>query len=164
MIRTTGVTVTNRNSSVASTTRHQPRSRTSSGGCVPGSEAPSFIATSLCLSPAGVRQQCEIAGLLDGLGQLALVTSIHAAQPTRKNLAVVGDEAGEKAFVLVINEADAGFGDRTRLLGPTHGVSPHRHGHHLHVCERPAALRSSAARRARARAPRLGSELRCRRA
>ena len=69
-MRTNGIAGARRKSSVANPTRHHPRSRTGDGA---GSDATSFIVSSLCLRPAGVRQQCEIARLLDGLGELALV-------------------------------------------------------------------------------------------
>src|SRR5947207_1825401 len=44
------------------------------------------------------------------------------AQPARQNLAVVGDEAAERAVILVVDKVHARFAERTGFLGSSHGL------------------------------------------
>src|SRR5688572_9809313 len=44
------------------------------------------------------------------------------AQPARKDLPVVGDEAAERPVVLVIDEADPGLAERAGFLWSAHGL------------------------------------------
>ena len=103
--------------------------------------------------PRDVRNEREVARALDRRRQLALVTRADAAQAARQDLAVVGDEAAERAVILVVDEADARLAERAGLWWASHGlflvlvvvvVA-------AAVAQRPALPRSSAERRLRAR-------------
>ena len=60
------------------------------------------------LEPRCERQQGDVAGLLDGAGQAALVRGADAGQTARHNLAALGDKALQQANIPV--------GDRIDLL------------------------------------------------
>src|SRR6266403_1608552 len=53
-----------------------------------------------------VRQQGHRAGVLDGVGELALMPRAAARDPARNDLAALGDEAAQATHVLVVDEVD----------------------------------------------------------
>src|SRR5258707_10446446 len=108
-----GSTGTSRNAASARRSLPHPRSD--------GSGAAASRMSAL-QAPRG-RHQREEARTLDGDAQLTLMPRAHAAQAARQDLAVIGDEAAEGAFVLVIDEADAALVEGTRLRSSTHGYS-----------------------------------------
>jgi len=61
-----------------------------------------FVARFL-VRPARERQQSDVAGLLDGRRQSALVRRADSGQTPGNDLAAFGDEAGEQAHVFVVN-------------------------------------------------------------
>ena len=63
-----------------------------------------------------VRDQRQVARALDRRAQLTLMPRAHAAQAAGQDLAVVGDEAAERAVVLVVDEADAASRRTGRLF------------------------------------------------
>src|SRR5919199_894409 len=103
------------------------------------SAAPSVIGRSSGLVAADVGDEREVARLLDRDRELPLVARADAAQATRQNLPVVGDEAAERAVVLVVHEADARLAERAGLLWAAHRlllvlvvfVAPPARGGHL---------------------------------
>src|SRR5688572_4867181 len=78
----------------------------------------------LALMALVVRQQGKESGLLDRGRELSLMPGINATQPARQNLAGIGDEAGEKALVLVIDVTNARLENRGWFLSASgHGYS-----------------------------------------
>src|SRR4029079_6784500 len=90
---------------------------------------------------ARVRQQGHLARVLDGIGDEALLLHGHTGEPTRADLAAVGDELAQQGGVLVVDVLDlrrlervglllglanGGLGHRGALLLPrlSRGVSP----------------------------------------
>src|SRR5687768_959598 len=69
-----------------------------------------------------VRDQREVPRALDRDRELALVTRADSAQAARQDLAVVGDEAAERAIILVVQEADARLAEGAGLLWASHGL------------------------------------------
>src|SRR5687768_18369015 len=67
-----------------------------------------------------VRNEREEAGALDCRRQLPLVAGARSAQPARQDLAVVGDEASERAVVLVVDEADTRLAEGAGFLWSSH--------------------------------------------
>src|SRR5256885_9027748 len=63
-----------------------------------------------------VGQQRHLAGVLDGLGDLALLLGAHPGDPASPDLAAVGDELPQQGGVLVVDVADLGRGERILLL------------------------------------------------
>src|SRR5688572_12233434 len=102
------------------------------------------------LHSANVRNEREVPRPLDRVGELALVARARAAQATRQDLAVVGDEASEGAIILVVDEMHARLTEGARLLWPAHRVIPHhrRHPGRGGRSRRQAPLRSARAGRA----------------
>jgi len=49
----------------------------------------------------GVRQQGQVAGALDGSGQLALILGLGAGDPARDDLAALGNIGLEQVQILV---------------------------------------------------------------
>src|ERR687896_1398347 len=70
-----------------------------------------------------VRNQCEIARPLDCRGELPLVPRTHAAQPTGKDLSVIGNEAAQRAVIFVVHVANARFAEWAGLLRSAHHSS-----------------------------------------
>src|SRR4051794_15008729 len=54
----------------------------------------------------GVGEQRELAGALDGAGDLALVAAAGAGDATRADLAALGDEAPQRPDVLIVDLGD----------------------------------------------------------
>src|SRR3954469_13587676 len=83
----------------------------------------------------GVGQQGQLAGALDGRGDLVLVPAAGAGDPARADLAALGDELPQRGDVLVVDELDLVLavlaGLATAAAGTTLAVTPAR---------RPAAL------------------------
>src|SRR5438270_9163707 len=75
----------------------------------------SFIAASSAGS-RGIGQQGHLAGVLDRLGELALLLGAHAGDAARTDLAAVGHEAPQQGGVLVIDVLDARGEQRVLLL------------------------------------------------
>src|SRR5213080_1404764 len=64
----------------------------------------------------GVGQQSHLAGVLDRLGDLALLLRGDAGDPAGADLAAVGDELAEQVRVLVVDVVDLRRGERVLLL------------------------------------------------
>ena len=64
----------------------------------------------------GVRQQGHLAGVLDSLGDLALLLHGDTGDTTGTNLAAIGDELTQQGDVLVIDLGDLGGLQWIRLL------------------------------------------------
>ena len=64
----------------------------------PGAQTPAL--------PSAERQQGDVARLLDGVGQAALVRRAHAGQTAGNDLAAFRHEGGEQAHVLVVDAVD----------------------------------------------------------
>src|SRR6266478_2432939 len=73
--------------------------------------------------PLDVRQQRELARPLDRGRELALMARAHSRQPAGENLAALGEEAAERAIVLVVEHPYPGFAHGARLGGPSHASS-----------------------------------------
>src|SRR5712671_3113759 len=73
--------------------------------------------------PLDVRQQRELASPLDRGRELALMARAHSRQPAGENLAALGEEAAERAIVLVVKHPYPGFAHGARLGGPSHASS-----------------------------------------
>src|SRR5688572_21683845 len=84
---------------------------------------------------ADVREQRQLAGALDGRGDLILMPAARAGDPPRADLPAVGDELPQRGDVLVVDELDLVAAVRAGLAAPAAGpslaISPAR---------RPAAL------------------------
>src|SRR3954467_14286919 len=89
-----------------------------------------MILVAMCqlLSATGRRvgQQGDLAGVLDGDGHVALVLDAVAGDPTRADLAAVGDELPEQRGVLVV---DAGRLLLAELANLLLGLANHCLGH-----------------------------------
>src|SRR3954469_11175365 len=78
----------------------------------------------------GVGQQRHLAGVLDRLGDLALLLGADAGHPAGPDLAAVGDELPQQVGVLVVDVVDLRSLERVRLLLRLanrrlgHGVTP----------------------------------------
>src|SRR5271165_7433742 len=66
--------------------------------------------------PAGERQQRDVARLLDGVGQAALVRRAHAGQPPRHDLARLSYKLAEQPHVLVVHRVDLLHAELANLL------------------------------------------------
>src|SRR3954452_24623234 len=96
------------------------------------SPATSRVRMSFIASPSrrGVGEQGHLAGVLDRLGDLALLLGGHAGDATGPDLAAVGDELPQQVGVLVVDVADLRRCERVRLLLRLanrwlgHGVTP----------------------------------------
>src|SRR5581483_2387913 len=64
------------------------------------------------------RQQGDVAGLLDGRGQTALVRHAHAGQTPRHDLAALGHKLSEQAVVLVVDGFDLLDAELANFLAP----------------------------------------------
>src|SRR5919199_6313432 len=84
------------------------------------SAAPSVIGRRSGLVAADVRDERQVARLLDRRRELPLVARADAAQAARQDLAVVGDEAAERPVVLVVHEPHARLAERAGLLWAAH--------------------------------------------
>src|SRR6266513_118861 len=73
--------------------------------------------------PLDIRNQRQLAGPLDGGGQLPLVARAHAGQPAGKNLAALGEKASQRPVILVIEHAGAGLAHGTGLRRTSHASS-----------------------------------------
>ena len=73
-------------------------------------------ASSFSASGARVGQQGHLAGVLHGLGDLALLLHGDAGDATGTDLAAVGDELAQRSGVLVVDLADLNGLDRADLL------------------------------------------------
>src|SRR5690625_4991940 len=69
-------------------------------------------------SRARVREQGHLAGVPDRLGDGALLLDGDAGDPTRADLATVGDELAQQRGVLVVDALDLGRLQRVGLLLP----------------------------------------------
>jgi hypothetical protein len=69
---------------------------------------------------ANVRDESEESRSLDRCRKLALVARAGSAQPRGKDLPLIGDEAAERAIVLVIDPADAALAEWAALLWSSH--------------------------------------------
>src|SRR5690349_2284637 len=88
------------------------------GGGVGAVDAGSVI--QLGLHPADIGNDRQIAGAFDRSRQLTLMSCAHTAQTAGENLAMVRDEAAERAIILVVDEVHARLAERTGLLWPSH--------------------------------------------
>jgi len=61
---------------------------------------------SLAAASAGVGQECNFAGVLDCLGDLALFLHGNASYATGADLAAVGNELAQQCYVLVVDDGD----------------------------------------------------------
>src|SRR4029079_5279016 len=76
---------------------------------------------------ARVRQQGHLARVLDGIGDEALFLHGHTGDPTRTDLAAVGDELAQQCGVLVVDVLDLRRLERVGLLlGLANGGLGHR--------------------------------------
>src|SRR5687767_12483957 len=100
---------------------------------------------------ADVRNDREEPRTLHGGGELALVTRAHATEPARQDLAVIRDEAAERAVILVVDEPNARLAERAGFLSSAH-VSPHPRRLPRGDAQRAVLPRTSAAHRPRFRA------------
>src|SRR5579859_1289233 len=66
----------------------------------------------------GERQQRDVAGLLDGVGQTALARSTDAGDAARHDLAALGDEAVQHLDVFVIDVVDLLDAEAAHFLAP----------------------------------------------
>src|SRR5512141_1814899 len=74
-----------------------------------------------------VRQQRHLARVLDGIGDEALLLHGHTGDPTRTDLAAVGDELAQQCGVLVVDVLDLRRLERVGLLlGLANGGLGHR--------------------------------------
>src|SRR5258705_137141 len=76
----------------------------------------------LALQAPCIRDQRQIAGALYRGAQLTLMPRAHAAQTAGQDLSVIGDEAAERALVLVVDEADARLAERAGFRWAAHGL------------------------------------------
>src|SRR5258705_6151038 len=67
--------------------------------------------------PLDVGNQRELARPLDGGRELALVPRAHPRQAARQNLPALGEEAAQRAVILVVEHARAGLAHGTGLGG-----------------------------------------------
>src|SRR5665213_64194 len=104
--RTTGACESRRNAASASTIRVHPSSR---GGAARASLISGLV-------PPNVRHERQVARPFDRRRQLTLMAGTDAAQPTRQDLAGVGEKATEGAIILVIDEPHAGLAEWATLL------------------------------------------------
>src|SRR5213595_2096677 len=65
-----------------------------------------LVIPSLTAASAGVRQQCNFAGVLDCLGDFALFLHRDASDATGADLSAVGDELAQQCYVLVVDDCD----------------------------------------------------------
>src|ERR1700679_2887762 len=70
-----------------------------------------------------VGQERQEAGTLDRLGEFALLLGRHRGNTARHDLAALGDEALEKAHVLVIGLWRVGAGERAALAAAREGTT-----------------------------------------
>ena len=84
------------------------------------------VTSESALHAADVRNQREETRALHGARELALMPRARSAEPRGKNLAVIRDEASERAVILVVDEVHTRLAERTRF-----GGSSHVHGHFL---------------------------------
>ena len=75
-------------------------------------------------SSARKRQQGDIARLLDGRAQTALVRRAHTGQPARHNLPALRDKLREQAHVFVVDRFDLFGAELAHLLAAEKLPSP----------------------------------------
>ena len=66
--------------------------------------------------PRGKRQQGDVAGLLDGAGQSALVLGANAGEPPRHDLAALGHKSLQQPDIAVRNRIDLLGAELAHLL------------------------------------------------
>ena len=66
--------------------------------------------------PRGKRQQGDVAGLLDGAGQAALVRGANAGEPPRHDLAALGHKSLQQPDIAVRNRIDLLGAELAHLL------------------------------------------------
>ncbi len=66
--------------------------------------------------PRGKRQQCYVAGLLDGARQTALVLGANAGEPPRNDLAALGHKSLQQSDIAVRNRIDLLGAELAHLL------------------------------------------------
>src|SRR3954453_11977217 len=86
-----------------------------------------------------VGQQGDLTGVLDGRGDVALVLHTVAGDPTRTDLAAVGDELAEQVGVLVVHVGHLVLAELANLLL---GLANHCLGHCGALFPRPSASMS----------------------